>query len=322
MSDTTENKQNAIEPRRSMSMTSRGLQPENFDDLWRLATAIDRSGLAPKDMRTPETIFVALEMGLELGLPAMASLRQIAVINGRPSIWGDAALALCKASGELEDFEEYVEGDYEDMVATVKVKRRGFSRPVVQTFSVDDAKRAGLLGKSGPWQQYRARMLKLRARGFALRDTFADVLQGLYLAEEAQDIPPDEPKPRKVDSRAVTNDALAALPDHSDSSPAVTGVIKPPNDEPEAKTERMERPEHDDEGEVAAESPADKAKPEDPRRDRKPGHYDADEIDDQPPPDVMPAAEQKAKEAELPDMNNAWELDQESDGQSAMAAGA
>ena len=172
----------------------------------------------------------------------MASLRQIAVINGRPSIWGDAALALCKASGELEDFKEYVEGDYEDMVATVKVKRRGFSRPVVQTFSVDDAKRAGLLGKSGPWQQYRARMLKLRARGFAFRDTFADVLQGLYLAEEAQDIPPDEPKPRKVDSRAVTNDALAALPDHSDSSPAVTGVIKPPNDEPEAKTERMEQP--------------------------------------------------------------------------------
>ena len=61
-------------------------------------------------------------------------------------------------------------------------------------FSIEDAKRAGLLGKSGPWQQYTARMLTLRARAFALRDKFADVLKGLSMAEEALDIPQSQPQ--------------------------------------------------------------------------------------------------------------------------------
>ena len=34
-------------------------------------------------------------------------------------------------------------------------------------------------------------MMQLRARAFCLRDTFSDVLTGLYSAEEARDIPPD-----------------------------------------------------------------------------------------------------------------------------------
>jgi hypothetical protein len=62
----------------------------------------------------------------------------------------------------------------------------------VGRFSVADAKRAGLWGKSGPWTQYPRRMLQLRARGFALRDAFPDVLKGLVTAEEAQDYPATE----------------------------------------------------------------------------------------------------------------------------------
>ena len=75
------------------------------------------------------------------------------------------------------------------MVATCTAKRRGYEKPTVVRFSVADAKKAGLWGKSGPWSQYSKRMLQLRARGFALRDAFPDVLKGLVTAEEAQDYP-------------------------------------------------------------------------------------------------------------------------------------
>jgi hypothetical protein len=68
------------------------------------------------------------------------------------------------------------------------IKLRG-QPDVVRTFSMDDAKRAGLSGKQGPWTQYPNRMLQLRARGFAVRDAFPDALKGLITAEEAQDIP-------------------------------------------------------------------------------------------------------------------------------------
>jgi hypothetical protein len=75
-------------------------------------------------------------------------------------------------------------------------KRKG-RKPVTAKFSVEDAKRAGLWGKQGPWQAYPKRMMQMRARGFALRDAFPDVLKGLITAEEAQDYP-DEAKPRPV----------------------------------------------------------------------------------------------------------------------------
>jgi hypothetical protein len=81
-----------------------------------------------------------------------------------------------------------VEGDTAICVA----KRRG-RKPVTAKFSVDDAKRAGLWGKQGPWTQYPKRMLQMRARGFALRDAFPDVLKGLITSEEAMDFPVDKP---------------------------------------------------------------------------------------------------------------------------------
>ena len=62
---------------------------------------------------------------------------------------------------------------------------------------MDDAKTAKLwmkesyTGKDTPWITSPKRMLAMRARGFGLRDKFADALRGMILAEEAMDIPPD-----------------------------------------------------------------------------------------------------------------------------------
>jgi hypothetical protein len=74
-----------------------------------------------------------------------------------------------------------------------------------------DAKRAGLAGKSGPWSQYPARMLALRARGFALRNAFADALRGLVTAEEAQDYPQAEPA-REAAREPLTKTVKAVAP--------------------------------------------------------------------------------------------------------------
>lgn len=181
-----------------VAIGARGLTPQTLDDLFRVSTAISKSGLAPKGIETPEAIFAALEMGMEVGLPLMASLQNIAVVNGRPTLWGDAQLAVVRATGELEEFSEWYEvagtrsprnpstfGD--DVAAVVRVKRRG-QEAAETAFSVADAKRAGLWGKAGPWSQYPARMLRYRARSFGLRDQFGDALRGLLSTEEAQDV--------------------------------------------------------------------------------------------------------------------------------------
>ena len=182
-----------------VSIGQRGLQPSDMDQLWRAAQAVAKSGLAPKGIDTPEAVFVAMEMGLELGLPLMASLQNIAVVNGRPTLWGDSQLAVVRSTGELEEFSEWYEqagkrlarnpSTFDDNTAAVcRVKRRGMEASET-AFTVGDAKRASLWGKQGPWTQYPARMLRFRARSFALRDQFGDALRGLLSTEEAQDIP-------------------------------------------------------------------------------------------------------------------------------------
>ncbi len=167
---------------------ARGLALATFDDAFRFSKMVAASEFAPKDFRgKPESCLLAIQHGSEIGLSPMQSLQSIAVINGRPSIWGDAALAVVSASSVCEYVTERVDGDGDAMVAICEAKRRGYPKATTTRFSVADAKKAGLWGKSGPWQQYPRRMLQLRARGFALRDAFPDVLKGLVTAEEAQD---------------------------------------------------------------------------------------------------------------------------------------
>ena len=173
---------------------TRGLALATFDDAFRFAAMVAKSDFAPKDFRgKPESCLLAIQHGSEIGLSPMQSLQNIACINGRPAIWGDAALAVAMASPVCEYVREQIEGDGETMAAICEAKRRGYEKPTVARFSVADAKKAGLWGKSGPWTQYPKRMLQLRARGFALRDAFPDVLKGLVTAEEAQDYQQPEP---------------------------------------------------------------------------------------------------------------------------------
>ncbi len=173
---------------------ARGLALATMAEAMQFAKMVAGSDFAPKDFKgKPESCLLAIQHGSEVGLSPMQSLQSIAVINGRPTIWGDAALALVQSSPACEYVKEYIEGDGDQAVAVCEVKRRGYPTATVSTFSMFDAKRAGLANKSGPWTQYPMRMLALRARGFALRNAFADALRGLVTAEEAQDYPQGEP---------------------------------------------------------------------------------------------------------------------------------
>jgi hypothetical protein len=168
----------------------RGLEITSLDDAWRLAKAITLSGFAPKGMDKQESILVAIQLGAELGLTPMAALQNIGVINGRPGIYGDAALALVRASGLLEVYSETEVGQpgTDGFGVKVAVKRKGYDA-MSETFTVADAKQAKLWGKAGPWTDYPKRMLKFRARGFALRDAFGDILKGMRTMEEIRDTP-------------------------------------------------------------------------------------------------------------------------------------
>lgn len=163
--------------------------PNSTAEAMELAETLASSLLIPKAFQQrPGDVFVAMMWSHSLGIPIVQGLQGIAVINGKPSLYGDALLAVCMGSGQMADIEETVTGNADNLTATCKVTRRGKPTPVVSTFSMADARAAGLLGKPGPWKQYTSRMLKMRARAFALRDAFPDVLSGIASAEEMQDV--------------------------------------------------------------------------------------------------------------------------------------
>jgi len=181
------------------------LSPRNLAEAMEFAKIIASSDMVPKDyVNKPGNVLVAVQTGAELGLKPMQSLQGISVINGRPSIWGDAMRALVISHPEFEDLHE----DKQDTQCTVTLKRRGRSA-VVTTFSMEDAKKAGLAGKSGPWQTAPKRMLQMRAFAFAARDLFADALKGIKSIEEARDYP-DEGRVERDITPAPAAAAVAA----------------------------------------------------------------------------------------------------------------
>ena len=168
------------------------LEPTNLKEAQEFATTLSKSGLVPKDFQgKPANILVAVQWGYEIGLAPMQALQNIAVINGRPSLWGDSLLALVKQHKNFAGCREWMEGN----IAFCEIKRtlnNGEVEATLAQFSEGDAQKAGLLNKQGPWRQYPKRMMQLRARGFAIRDAFPDAIKGLITAEEAMDYPPEK----------------------------------------------------------------------------------------------------------------------------------
>lgn len=197
-----------VTPRSSVSVS---LTLSTLVELQAFCAVLSQTSMVPKAyIGKPDDILVAMLHGQEIGLPHLQALQSVAVVNGIPSIYGDAALALVRASGKLEDFDEYIEVDGvrqegpfpilkyaeegKDIVAFCRSKRVGMTRERVTTYSVDDAQRAKLWLKKGqngfetPWCTVPQRMLMWRARGWNLRDQFGDILKGLAIYEEAMDI--------------------------------------------------------------------------------------------------------------------------------------
>jgi len=243
-----------------ITLNKNGLNLTTMDELWRFAGAVIDSGIAPKGMEKQATVFIVVEMGLELGLPPMASVQNIASVNGRPSIWGDAQLALVRASGLLKEIDSKEVGSWgkDDYGWMVSVQRVGDPHPISETYTVDDAKRAGLWGKQGPWTTNPKRMLKYRARAFVLRDVFPDVLKGMLSREEVMDadfevVNTEPAKPKLFGKPKKTPEAqVAEVSEVVDETPkpAETPVVgkaatqeKPKEDAPAEDGDGFEEPE-------------------------------------------------------------------------------
>lgn len=167
------------------------LMPQTYGELERWAQRVASTDFVPKEYRNkPGDVMVCAQYAQEIGLGIIEGLRSIAVINGKPSVYGDGLLALCMSASVCDYVKESpMLDDAGNIIGYICEAKRVGKEPKYARFTLEDAKRARLASKPGPWQEYPQRMLQMRARGFALRDAFPDVLKGLITREEAQDYP-------------------------------------------------------------------------------------------------------------------------------------
>ncbi|NTB01591.1 hypothetical protein [Agrobacterium tumefaciens] len=269
--------------------------PQSIEEAFRLAEAIHMSGMAPSGFDNPQKVMIAMLAGLEIGMPPMASVQSVAVINNRPCIWGDALIGVVRKSPLCLYVTEWIEGEGDEMIAHCETHRKGEPRPVKMSFSVVDAKKAGLWqtearitkksrdggtyqkDNDSPWYKYPKRMLQMRARAWCLRDVYADVTKGMQVREEVEDyqhVGPDNakdvtPTQPSVMARLRAAQEAAQHPEderegfdaafvHSETETALTGEILPNTN----SDDESPAPSSDDAGmtpvdEAGAESPSD-----------------------------------------------------------------
>lgn len=161
-------------------------------DLMTMASTLAKSALIPSALRgKPEDVFVILQTGAELGLSPMQALRGIHVIEGKASLGADLIVGQCVKRKDVCEYFTLLSST--DALATYETKRVGAPSATKLSFSIEQARNAGLLSK-GNWSKYPAAMLRARCATAIARAVYPDLAMGLYEPSEAEEIAGNAPR--------------------------------------------------------------------------------------------------------------------------------
>lgn len=138
------------------------------------------SGLLPAEVNTPQKALVIMKAGRELGIPDTYALRNIHVVKGKPSCSSELLLALVRRTygpGAIRV------GKTSNTACTVQYREQGWDGISEYTFTIEDAKQAGV-ASSNTWRSYPAAMLRARCISAVVRFAFPEAIAGLYTPEE------------------------------------------------------------------------------------------------------------------------------------------
>lgn len=161
----------------------RQLDPRSLKDARALALDMHQSRLFSA-YGTPQGVLSTVMLGRELGMPAMASLRGVHIIEGRHALAAATMVALVLKSGFAEYFEPV---SFDELQATFETKRKGGRNPIKLTHTIEMAKTAGLLKPNSNWEKIPTDMLVARAQSRLCRLVYPDIVGGLYTPDELKD---------------------------------------------------------------------------------------------------------------------------------------
>src|SRR5579872_1535656 len=142
---------------------------------------IASTDFVPKNLRgNLPAILACVATGRALGIPDMAALRSIHIVDGKATFSAELMVSLVRKRGHS------ITGRIGDGKATVTGKRGDNGDEMSVVWTMEMADRAGLLGKDN-WKKYPDSMLWARAVSQLCRMLFADVFAGqTYTPDETE----------------------------------------------------------------------------------------------------------------------------------------
>ena len=191
----------------------------------RQLNALIEGGFIPKGC-SKEEAFARVVAGASMGMKPIQAINGIAMINGHPTLHSDSIPCTVLASGLVTGMKYKFEGVGDDMSCTFYVRRKGIEEYQEWTYSMEDARKAGLLANP-VWQKHPKKMLFNRARTWCFRNTFPDVIGNVYTPDEVEDVEYQEIQPTKqVHDDTKAEEEYKALPLNVEPQKPVEDVVK------------------------------------------------------------------------------------------------
>ncbi len=174
------------------------LNPARFDQIARLAKTFANTDLVPPHFKgKPENCFVALQMAFRSRIDPMVALQNLYLVQGKPGMSAQLAIALANRSGLLRgpiSFKESGSG------ASYEVKAFATTRDGHEISSKASMKMAQAEGwtrnpKYGTMPEV---MLRYRAATFLVRQHLPEVLLGMQTHEELVDVQSSKSVPQRT----------------------------------------------------------------------------------------------------------------------------
>lgn len=207
--------------------------PQSYGELVSYIGQIVQSPACP--VKNAADALLIVMTGAELGIPPMQSLRGLHVIKGRAVLSADAIAGVVRKSGLCASLA-LVELTNERCV--YKTMRRDDPAEQTYTFTLDDARVAGLLGNDNYKKHPRA-MLRARCIAAICRAVYPDALMGVYVEGELDEFqssqgeearPQINRSPRQAEREELEDAQLVEDSEPAPKSPEDLGGYEGPQD--------------------------------------------------------------------------------------------
>ena len=216
------------QPTRALTPSERW-EHQPMSEQVRVAEFLAGSDIVPDAFRKrPANVWLALDMGAHMGLKPFQTFRAVHVIKGTPTFSAEAMRGMAMAAGHT------VTVTSTPTEATVSIKRADGLGEGTTTFTLDQAKQAGYLGKGGNWASDPESMLVARATSRCAKRVIPDLLMGLTMTEEMDDVVAVEGSP--VEALQATTEAVAAI-EAPEPAPEPAKKASKPAEAPQAAPE-------------------------------------------------------------------------------------